>query len=118
MSSVEQENRKRRLDRRTRSSLFMFFSFLWLVPSGIAMHLFDGASTRVAYHVAMSMHWAAAVVFLTAVVIHLVVNWKSVRNLLAQKAREYFAFNREAVVALVVVTAIVLLVASHAVLLG
>jgi len=116
MGNVGQTS-KHRMDKRAITSLFMFFSFVWLVPSGIAVHFGSDASTQPIYHIAMSIHTAASLVFLTAVVVHLVVNWKPMTRHLISRTKEYMVFNREAVIALVVVAALVLLIASHVVFL-
>jgi hypothetical protein len=105
---------KPRINKRALSSLFMIFSFFWLIPSGIAVHFSEEALEISFHHIAMSAHTAASVVFLAACVVHLVINWASLKRSLVSKTREYMALNKEAAIALVVVTALVLLIVSHA----
>lgn len=109
---------KHRMKKRALTSLLMLFSFVWLVPSGIVIHFTADASTGRAHHIAMSAHAAASLVFLLAVVVHLAVNWKPLTHHMISKTKEYLAFSGEALIALVIVTALVLVIASHAVFLG
>ena len=117
MINVEQTP-GRRTNKRALTSLLMFFSFLWLVPSGITVHLAAAGPTEPLYHVSMAAHVAGSVVFLAAIVVHLLLNWKPMMHHMTSKTKEYMAFSREAIIALVIVTAMVLLIASHVVFLG
>jgi heme/copper-type cytochrome/quinol oxidase subunit 2 len=112
MQQVRQST-KRRLDRRALTSLFMFFSFLWLVPSGIVMHFAAQASVELIRHIVMSVHNTASVIFLTSVVVHLIFNWKAMSRYMASKGNEYLPLRTELIIAAVAVTVLILLVGSH-----
>ncbi len=103
-----------RLDSRGLASLFMFFSFLWLVPTGIIMHFAAQGSSESVLHIVMSMHNTASVIFVTSVVVHLILNRKSMSRYMLSKMREYLPFRTEMIIAAVAVIVLVLLVGSHA----
>lgn len=107
----------RRKEKRALASLFMFFSFVWLLPSGVTMHYAAKEPNGAAYHVAMAVHWAASLIFFTAIVVHLVLNWKPLTRHMLSEARERLAFSGETVFALLATAALVLLIASHVVFL-
>lgn len=92
----------------------MFFSGLWLVPTGIALHFATQASVEPIRHVVMSMHNTASVIFVTSVVAHLTLNWKPMSRYMVSKIGEYRSFRLELIIAAIVVTVLVLLIGSHA----
>ena len=47
---------KNPVNRRALTSLSMLFSFLWLPPSGIALHLTESASFQPIRHALMALH--------------------------------------------------------------
>ncbi len=63
----------------------MLFSFVVLVPSGIAIHFFTEDGPEVAQHVAMTLHNASALVFLISGLTHIVLNRASIVNTLRSK---------------------------------
>ena len=113
MQQVGQQ-RTQRFDRRALTSLLMFFSFLWLVPTGIVMHFAAQAPAEPILHIVMSMHNTASVIFVTSVVVHLTLNRKLMARYVVSKTKEYLPFRTELVVAAITVTILVLLIGSHA----
>jgi hypothetical protein len=107
---------KHRLDRRALTSMFMFFSFLWLVPTGIIMHFVVQSSVELIRHIVMSMHNTASVIFVASVIVHLTLNWKPMSRYMVSKINEYLPFRTELIIAAIVVTVVVLLIGSHALL--
>jgi hypothetical protein len=101
------------MDKRALSSLFMFFSFILLVPSGIAMHIAAQLSAEKLHHVTMAAHGAAALIFLASAVIHLILNWKAIARYMLSKAKASLPLKKEAVIAACLTILIVLLVGSH-----
>ena len=85
-----------------------------MVPSGIALHfaLHDGA-TRWS-HLFMSMHNTASLVFVGVAGVHVTLNWKLLIHYMSVRVGEYVRFKRELLIALLGVSGLVLLVASHA----
>jgi hypothetical protein len=108
------QSTKRRLDRRALTSLFMFFAGLWLVPTGIVMHFAVQASVEPLRHIVMAMHNTASAIFVIAVVVHLVFNWKPMSHYMVSKLNEYLPLRTELIIAAITVSALILLVASHA----
>ncbi len=108
------ESGKNRGNRRALISLSMLFSFLWLPPSGIALHFTESSSFQPVRHALMAIHNASALLFLIAAAIHLGLNWKAMSQHLVSKAAEYRTVRKEAVIAALVVIAIITLFASHA----
>ena len=108
------QQKKRQVDKRALTSLFMFFSLVWLLPSGITMHFAALSSSELLQHIVMSMHNTAATIFVFSVVVHLTLNWKSVTRYLSSKINEVLTFRTELIIATGVVTLLILLVGSHA----
>jgi hypothetical protein len=99
---------------RALASMALFCAGVWLVPSGIALHVasHDGA-TRWS-HLFMTMHNTASLLFLIAAVVHVILNWKVLTHYVNARAGEYVRFKRELLIAVLGVSGFVLLVASHA----
>lgn len=110
----EQVARRAGLSARALASLALFCAGVWLVPSGIALHvaLHDGA-TRWS-HLFMSMHNTASLLFVAAAVIHVALNWKVLTHYVSTRVGEYVRLKRELLIAVLGVSGLVLLVASHA----
>ena len=96
------------------ASLTLFCAGVWLVPSGIALHItsHDGATKW--SHLFMSMHNTASLLFLMAAVVHVMLNWKVLTHYVNTRVGEYMRFKRELLIAVLGVSGFVLLVASHA----
>ena len=62
----------------------------------------------------MTIHNTAALLFLIAAVIHVILNWKVLTHYVNAKVGEYMRFKRELLIAVLGVSGFVLLVASHA----
>ncbi len=99
---------------RALTSLALFCAGVWLVPSGIALHiaLHDGA-TRWS-HLFMTMHNTASLLFLAAAVVHVILNWKVLIRYMSARVGEYVQFKRELLIAVLGVSGLVLFAASHA----
>lgn len=108
------QSTKRHLDRRALTSLFMFFAGLWLVPTGIALHFATLASVELIRHIVMAMHNTASAIFVIAVVAHLVFNWKPMSHYMVSKLNEYLPLTSELIIAAITVSALILLIGSHA----
>jgi hypothetical protein len=91
-------------DSRTISSLFMLFSFIVLVPSGIAMHVVAEDGPATASHVAMTLHNVSALVFLISALTHIVLNRASIMSAIRSKTGSCpLITGRSAVVAMVLI---------------
>lgn len=104
---------RRPWDKRAFTALLMFFSFLWLVPSGFVMHFAGLSETEPFRHLVMSVHNVSSLLFLVSVVIHVVLNWKPMARHFSAKTREYSRLRKELLVAALLVTALVLAFGSH-----
>ena len=95
------------------ASLALFCAGVWLVPSGLALHfsLQDGAN--IWSHLFMSMHNTASILFIAAAILHVILNWKVLTHYVSSKVGDYMRFKRELLIAVLGVSGIVLLVASH-----
>jgi hypothetical protein len=60
------------------------------------------------------MHNAASLLFVTAAVVHVILNWKVLTRYMSARVGEYMRFKRELLIAVLGVSGFVLLVASHA----
>lgn len=101
------------LDKRSFASLFMLFSFILLVPSGIVMHFAAELPGNQLHHASMAAHNAAALIFLPSAIMHLVLNWKAIVRYMLSKAKAYLPLKREAVIAAGVTILFVLLIGLH-----
>jgi hypothetical protein len=110
----EKVARRAGISARALASLVLFCAGAWLVPSGIALHVasHDGA-TRWS-HLFMSMHNTASLLFVAAAVVHVTLNWKVLTHYVSARVGEYVRFKRELFIAVLGVSGLVLLVASHA----
>ena len=62
----------------------------------------------------MSIHNTASFLFLIAAVVHVIINWKVLTHYVNAKVGEYMRFKREVLVAVLGVSAFVMLVVFHA----
>lgn len=99
---------------RALASMALFCAGVWLVPSGIALHVASQDGATMWSHLFMTMHNAASLLFLIAAVVHVIVNWKVLTQYVSAKIGEYMRFKRELLIAVLGVSGFVLLVASHA----
>jgi len=62
----------------------------------------------------MTIHNTASFLFLIAAVVHVMMNWKVLTHYVKAKVGEYLRFKRELVIAVLGVSAFIMLVAFHA----
>jgi hypothetical protein len=99
---------------RALASLVMLFSFILLPLSGIPLHLTGSISLQdPVRHSIMTIHNTSSVIFIIALIIHLVLNWKAIINYMLTKTKEYVKFKKELLVALIIVLGLVGLFTSH-----
>ena len=108
------KSRRNPVNKRALTSVGMLVSFAWLPPSGIALHLTESGSFQPIRHALMALHNMSAFLFLIAAAIHLGMNWKAMSQHLTSRAAEFRGLRREAVLAALIVTVIIVLFASHA----
>jgi Domain of unknown function (DUF4405) len=94
-------------------SMALFCAGVWLVPSGIALHVASHDGATMWSHLFMTMHNTASLLFLIAAVVHVILNWKVLTHYVNAKVGEYMRFKRELLIAVLGVSGFVLLVASH-----
>jgi hypothetical protein len=101
------------INARALASLALFCAGVWLVPSGIALHIasHDGATKW--SHLFMSMHNTASLLFVAAAIVHVILNWKVLTHYANARVGEYVRFKRELLIAALGVSGFVLFVASH-----
>lgn len=99
---------------RALASVGLFCAGLWLVPSGIALHfaLQDGATKW--SHLFMSIHNTASILFLIGAALHVMMNRRVLVHYVNAKIGGYRRFKRELLIAVLGVSAVVVLVALHA----
>ncbi|PKN19503.1 MAG: hypothetical protein CVU71_08345 [Deltaproteobacteria bacterium HGW-Deltaproteobacteria-6] len=99
---------------RALASMALFCAGVWLVPSGIALHVASHDGATMWRHLFMTMHNTAALLFLIAAVVHVVMNRKVLTHYVNAKIGEYMRFKRELLIAVLGVSGFVFLLASHA----
>jgi hypothetical protein len=103
-----------KINSRAMVSLTMLFSFVWLPPSGIILHLTDRAEMSQLRHAAMAVHNFASIIFLVGALIHIFYNLKPIKQYVVNKAHMFPLLKREAIIAFVITTLFILFFASHA----
>ncbi len=113
MTEQKKAARRNSINARALVSLLLCSSGVWMVPSGIGLHfaLHEGAARW--SHLLMSMHIAAALVFIAAVGTHLILNRKVFSRYIKASVAGYPQFKRELLIAVTGVSGFVLFVASH-----
>jgi hypothetical protein len=106
--------RRAGINARALASLVLFCAGVWLVPSGIALHFASHEGAAMWSHLFMIMHNAASLLFLVAAIVHVILNWKALTHYVRARAGEYVRFKRELLIAVLGVSAFILLVVSHA----
>ena len=103
-----------RFNIRALASVALFCAGLWLVPSGIALHFASHDGTAKWSHLFMTIHNTASFLFLTGAVVHVIMNRKVLTHYVNAKVGDYMRFKRELLIAVLGVSAFVVLVALHA----
>lgn len=101
------------INTRALAALVMLCAGAWLVLSGIALHL-ASPEAATGNHLFMSMHNAAALLFMTAAAVHLILNGKALTRHMRTRAVGCLRVKRELLIAVIGVYGFVVLVASHA----
>lgn len=109
------ENNKN-LKKRPITSTFAFISFIYLVPSGILVHFVDHGLKQLD-HIAGPIHWTSAMIFLVSAVIHLILNWKSMKRYMFSELKNLLVFRKEFLIVLSVVTLLVAFAGVHGIFL-
>ena len=99
---------------RALAAMALFCAGVWLVPSGIALHYASHEGATSWSHLFMTMHNTASLLFLIAAVVHVILNWKVLTHYVNARVGEYMRFKRELLIAVLGVSAFVMLVAFHA----
>ena len=99
---------------RVLASVALFCTGLWLVPSGIALHFASHDGATKCSHLFMTIHNTASFLFLIAAVVHVIINRKVLIHYVNARIGEYTRFKRELLIAVLGVSAFVMLVAFHA----
>ena len=100
---------------RALASMALFCAGIWLVPSGIALHLASHEGATGWSHLFMNIHNTASFLFLAAAVAHVMMNWKVLTHYVNAKVGEYLRFKKELLIAVLGVSLLVMLVAFHAI---
>jgi len=94
-------------------SLILCCAGAWLVPSGIALHFAAHEGITKWTMLFMGMHNSAAVIFALASIAHVIQNRKALSRYINTKVGKYPRFRREIIIAVLGVSAFVLLISSH-----
>lgn len=101
------------LNRRAVSSLFMTFSFVLLIPSGILLHVFSSDQFEARRHILMTIHNACALIFVVSASAHLIFNRKTALSYLRAKSVEHRVFSRELIVVALLFAALLTVALLH-----
>jgi hypothetical protein len=97
---------------RALASVTLLCSAVWLVPSGIALFASHDGATKW-NPLFITIHNTASFLFIIAAVVHVIMNWKVLTHYVNAKAGEYMRFKRELLIAVLGMSAVVILVAFH-----
>jgi len=101
---------------RALASVALLCTGVWLIPSGIALHFASHHGATGWSHLFMTIHNTVSFLFLIAAVVHVIMNWKVLSHYVNAKVGEYMRFKIELLIAVLGVSAFVMLVAFHALL--
>jgi hypothetical protein len=105
---------RKRISARVLASMALFCAGLWLVPSGIALHFASHEGADRWSHLFMNIHNTASLLFLIAAIVHVILNWTVLTHYVNARIGNYMRFKRELLIAVLGVSVLLLLVASHA----
>lgn len=95
------------------TSLILCCAGAWLVPSGIGLHFAAHEGVTRWTMLFMGMHNSAAVIFAGAAIAHVILNRKALTGYIKAKAGKQPRFLTEIIIAVLGVSALVLLISSH-----
>lgn len=105
---------QKKMNKRAIVSMSMLFSFIWLPPSGVVLHLTDNAAMSQLRHAAMAVHNFAGIIFLISALIHVVYNFNAIKQYTISRVKMVPTLKREAIIAFLITTFFILFLASHA----
>ena len=105
---------KTRFSIRALASMALFCTGIWLVPSGIALHIASNEGASRWSHIFMILHNSASMLFLIAAIIHVILNWKVLSHYMKARVGEFMRFKRELLIAVLGVSVLIILAAFHA----
>jgi len=108
---MEQDVKKKSFNKRSFISIAMVFTILILSFSGMANHKHQFEQLTVERHFWMTIHNAAAVLFVIFAILHFSYNWQVLINY-SKRAKKIF-ISKEALAAIALVVVIIGLVALH-----
>jgi hypothetical protein len=95
------------------ASLFMFFSFILMIPSGILLHVFARGPFDTRLHILMTIHDVCSIIFVVSGTAHLILNRKSVLSYMRSKTAEYRTFSRELILVALIFAALLTVALLH-----
>ena len=104
--------KNKNLKKRPITSTFAFISFIYLVPSGILVHFVEHGLEQLD-HIAGPIHWTSAMIFLISAIIHIILNWKSMKRYMFTELKSLLLFRKEFLIAFSVVTILIALAGTH-----
>lgn len=110
---MDEKKRGAGINGRAITSLFLFFSFILLIPSGILLHVFSPDQFESYRHVFMTVHNSCAIIFVVSGAVHLVRYRTAVRSYMFAKSAEYRAFSRELILVALIFAALLTLALLH-----
>jgi hypothetical protein len=108
------KNNAQNLKKRPITSIFAFISFIYLVSSGTLVHFsVSEHGLEQLKDVTVDIHLASAGIFLISVIIHIVWNWKVMKQYMFSEFKNILVFRKEFVIPLFLVTILVILAGTH-----
>ena len=104
-------NKTKNKNKRPITSIFAFISFMYVVPTGILTHFGEHGLERF-QHMIGATHWTASLIFLVSTIIHIVLNWKSMKRYMFTEIEIMSGFKKEFVTVFLVITLLIVLVAA------
>ncbi len=107
MKNLSQNWKKRPI-----TSLFVFISFIYLVPTGILVFIAEPESKQFS-HIAGATHWTAAGIFLTSGIIHIILNWKVMKLYMITGVSNELTFKRQFTFVVLFVTSLLIIAGTY-----
>ncbi|MBN2040221.1 MAG: DUF4405 domain-containing protein [Spirochaetes bacterium] len=104
------KNKTKNKNKRPITSILAFISFMYVVPTGILTHFGEHGLEQFQDMIGAT-HWTSSLIFLVSAIIHIVLNWKSMKRYIFTEIEILSGFKKEFVLIFLIVTLLIALVA-------
>jgi len=103
------KNKTKIKKKRPITSIFVFISFIYVVPTGILV-LFGEHGLEQFQHMLSATHWTSSLIFLVSATIHIILNWKAMKRYMFKEIENLSGFKKEFITVFGLVTLSIILI--------